>query len=66
MNKAVILFEVVVVLKVLDVPLYLIESSSVEGTMEKDWSSCSAGIISLKVHKREKFFGSDFEFFTIL
>jgi hypothetical protein len=32
--------KVVVVLKVVDVSSYFIESSSVEGTMEKDWSSC--------------------------
>ncbi len=30
--------------------------------MELDLQSC----VNLKVHKREKFFGSDFEFFTIL
>ncbi len=28
--------------------------------------SISGLLKSLKVHKREKFFGSDFEFFTIL
>jgi hypothetical protein len=36
---------------------------------EKDVYKCRrllGDIMKLKVHKREKFFGSDFEFFTIL
>jgi hypothetical protein len=32
----------------------------------RGWIIISKGVQSLKVHKREKFFGSDFEFFTIL
>jgi hypothetical protein len=64
-SKVVVVLEAVVVFKVIGVTFYFIESSSVEGTMEKDWSSCR-GIISLKVSKCEIFDLFDFNYFYVM
>ncbi len=45
---------------------FLYSQNSVVASNSKDVRKDRDAGCSLKVHKREKFFGSDFEFFTIL